>query len=180
MYRNGISLVIGFILCAILLHFCEGRDVIEKTSVKTKVVKVTDTLKIKGDLQTKYKKVYIRKTDTSIVYVDRPDSTTVEARKYSQNIEGKRMKGVVHVTTTGELLDLCAEIETQDSIIEKTTIKYKDRSRLFLSGQYNTNASAQIGLDWNLKNKVLLKGGVGYQINTNTPYISLGVGIPLF
>lgn len=180
MYRNAISLVVGFVLCALLLHFCEGKKPEDKVVIKTKTIKVTDTLKVRGGINTKYRKVYVNKTDTSIVYVDRPDSTSIEARKYSQKIEGKRMKGIVYVTTTGELLDLCAEIETQDSIIEKTTTKYRDRSKLFLSGQYNTNNSAQIGADWNIKNKVLLKAGVGYQINTSTPYISVGVGIPLF
>lgn len=173
-------MLIGFVLCAALLHFCEVKKPEDKVVIKIKTIKVVDTLKLKGPITTKFKKVYVHKTDSSIVYLEKPDSTTLEARKYSQEIQGKRMKGVVHVTTTGELLDLCAEIETKDSIIEKTITKYKDKSKLFLSGKYNTNNSAEIGIDWNIKNKALIKGGVGYQISNNTPYISVGIGIPIF
>lgn len=173
-------MLIGFVLCAALFHFCEPKKPEDKVFTKIKTVKVLDTLKIKGPMQTKYQKVYVNRTDTSIVYVDKKDSTSIEARKYSQEVSGKRMKGVVHVTTTGELLDLCAEIETNDTIIETTITKYKEKSKLFMSGQYNTNSSFQLGVDWNIRNKVLLKGGVGYELNTNAPYISFGVGIPIF
>ena len=174
------SLVIGFVLCAALLQFCEGRKRSDKVKVTTRVVKVTDTLKIKGGIVTKYKKVYVRKTDTSIVYLEKADTTSIEARIYTQPIEGKRSSGVATITTTGELLDFCATIECQDSIIEKTTTKYRDNSRLFLSPSYNTNKQINIGVDWNIKNKFLLKGGVGYDIQNTKPYISLGVGIPIF
>lgn len=180
MKNNLISFVIGFLLCLIALTCCEGNDLKYKEVTKIKTVKVTDTLKVKGAITTKYKKVYVRKTDTSIIYVDKADTSSVEAKKYSQEIQGKRMKGVVHVTTTGELLDVCADIETKDSIIERTITKYNNKSKLFLSGKYNTNNSAEIGIDWNIKNKALIKGGVGYQISNNTPYISVGIGIPIF
>lgn len=178
--RNIISLVIGFVLCAALLQFCEGSKNPDKVEVKTKVVKVTDTLKVSGGIVTKYKKVYVRKTDTSVVYLDKPDSTSIEARVYTQPITGKRSSGVATITTTGDLLDFCATIECQDSIIEKTTTKYRDNSRLFLSPSYNTNNQLNIGVDWNIKNKFLLKSGVGYDIQNTTPYISVGIGIPIF
>lgn len=177
---NIISLVVGFVLCAALLHFCEGKKPEDKVVTKIKTIKVVDTLKLKGPITTKFKKVYIHKTDSSIVYIDRSDSTSVEARKYSQEIFGKRMKGVIHVTTTGELLDLCAEIETKDSIIETTVTKYKNKSKAFASFSYNTNNQINIGVDWNIKNKILLKGGAGYETQTLKPYISLGIGIPIF
>lgn len=180
MKNNLISFVIGFLLCLIALTCCESNDLKYKEVTKIKTVKVTDTLKVKGAITTKYKKVYVRKTDTSIVYVDKADTSSVEARKYSQEIQGKRMKGVVHITTTGELLDVCTDIETKDSIIERTITKYNNKSKLFLSGKYNTNNSAEVGIDWNIKNKALIKGGVGYQIRNNTPYISVGIGIPIF
>jgi len=174
------SLVIGFALCAALLQFCEGSRKKDRVIVTTKVVKVNDTLRIKGAVVTKYKKVFIRKTDTSVVYLDKPDTTSIEARMYTQPISGNRSKGVAHITTTGDLLDFCATIECQDSIIEKTVTKYRDNSRLFLSPSYNTNNQINIGVDWNIKNKFLLKGGVGYDIQNTKPYISLGVGIPIF
>ena len=178
--KNIISAVIGFALCAALLQFCEGPRKEDKVVTKIKVVKVTDTLKLNGKVVTKYKSVYIRKTDTSIVYLDKPDTTSIEARVYTQPIKGNRSSGVATITTTGELLDFCATIECQDSIKETTITKYRDNSKLFLSGKYNTNNSAEIGLDLNLRNKVLIKGGIGYEMQNSKPYISIGIGIPIF
>lgn len=179
--ERSICVATGVVLCLLLMQFCEGRGVKEdKVVTKIKVVKVNDTLRVKGGVTTKFKNVYVRKTDTSIVYLDKPDSTSICANYYEQPIIGKRSNGTAFITTTGELIDFKAIIECTDTIKETTITKYRDRSRLFLSGQYNTNNSAQIGADWNIKNKFLLKAGVGYQINTSTPYISVGVGIPLF
>jgi hypothetical protein len=178
--RNIISLVVGFVLCALLLQFCEGKNTPDKVKTVIKTIKVTDTLMVKGGVTTKYKNVFIRKTDTSVVYLEKADSTSVQARTYKQDISGKRSSGVATITTTGDLLDFCATIECQDSIIEKTTTKYRDNSRLFLSPSYNTNNQLNIGVDWNIKNKFLLKGGIGYDIQNTTPYISLGIGIPIF
>ena len=180
MKNNFIYMLIGFVLCAALLHFCEGSNRHDKVTTKTKVIKVIDTLRINGKVVTKYKNVYVRKTDTSIVYLDKPDTTSIEARVYTQPIKGNRSSGVATITTTGELLDFCATIECQDSIKETTITKYRDNSKLFLSGKYNTNNSAEIGLDLNLRNKVLIKGGIGYEMQNSKPYISIGIGIPIF
>jgi hypothetical protein len=178
--NNIISLVAGFILCALLLQFCEGKDNPDKIKTVIKTIKITDTLTVKGGVTTKYKNVFIRKTDKSIVYFDKADTTSIEAKVYTQPISGNRSSGVATITTTGELLDFCATIECQDSIIETEITKYRDNSRMFLSPSYNTNGQINIGLDWSIKNKFLLKGGAGYDLNTKTPYISLGVGIPIF
>jgi hypothetical protein len=178
--KNIISAVIGFVLCATLLQFCEEPKKEDKVVTKTKVVKVTDTLKLNGKVVTKYKNVYIRKTDTSLVYLDKPDTTSIEARVYTQTIKGSRSSGVATITTTGELLDFCATIECYDSIKETTITKYKDRSKAFISASYNTNNQLNLGVDWNLRNKILLKGGIGYETQTLKPYISLGIGIPIF
>lgn len=177
---NIIHLVIGFVLCAALFSFCERDETEVITNTKTRVVKVIDTLKIKGKVVTKYKDVYIRKTDTSIVYVDRKDTSKIKARLYEQPIKGKRSSGIAKITTTGELLDFSAIIECQDSITEKTITNYKDKSKLFMSASFQSNNSVNIGVDWNIRNKVLLKGGVGTSLNNTAPYISLGIGIPIF
>lgn len=172
--------ILGFLSCALLIKFCEGPNKADKVVTNTKVIKVTDTLKIKGNTITKYKEVFVRKTDTSIVYLEKPDSTSICANYYEQPIIGKRSSGVAKITTTGELLDFSATIECQDSIKETTITKYEDRSRLFLSGEYTTNTELKIGLDYNIKNRILLKGGVGYDFYYRVPYISLGLGVPIF
>ena len=178
--KNAIFFTVGFVLCAALLHFCEGSKLEDKVTTKIKVVKVTDTLKLNGKVVTKYKDVYIKKTDTSLIYLDKPDTTTINARVYNQPIISKRSKGFAKITTTGELLDFSAVIESNDSIIEKTITKYRDNSKLFLSGEFSTNKDIKVGVDWNVRNRILLKAGVGTNLNTNTPYISVGIGIPIF
>ena len=178
--KNAIFFTVGFVLCAALLHFCEGSKNEDKITTKIKVIKVTDTLELDGKVVTKYKNVYIKKTDTSLVYLDKPDTTTIKARFYTQPIISNRSKGFANITTTGELLDFSAVIESNDSIIEKTIIKYKDNSKLFLSGELSTNKDIKVGVDWNVRNKILFKAGVGANLNTNTPYISVGIGIPIF
>ena len=181
MVRVGfISFVIGIVFTLLLIHSCEGKKPLDTIITKTKVVKFTDTLKVKGGVVTKYKNVFIRKTDTSIVYLDKPDTTSICANYYEQPISGKRSNGITRITTTGELLDFSATIECQDSIIETTTTKYRDRSKLFISPSYNTNNQINIGVDWNVRNKVLLKGGGGYDLNNSVAYLSIGIGIPIF
>jgi hypothetical protein len=180
MKKNLIIFASGFLLCSLLIHSCEDRKPIEKIKTKIRVVKVTDTLRVDGKVTTKYKDVFIRKTDTSIVYVEKEDDQSIQARFYEQKISGNRFKGVANITTTGELLDFSSVIEIQDSIKETTITKYKDRSRMFVSPSYNTNNQINLSLDWNIKNKMLIKGGVGYDINNSVPYLSVGLGIPIF
>jgi hypothetical protein len=38
----------------------------------------------------------------------------------------------------------------------------------------------QLGVDYNIKNTILLKAGAGYNFESKVPHISLGVGIPIF
>lgn len=179
MVRVGFfSFLAGIVITLLFIDSCEESK--DKVVTKIKTIKVTDTLKVKGGITTKYKEVYVRKTDTSIVYLDKPDSTSICANYYEQPIIGKRSKGSAFITTTGELLDFSAIIECTDTIKETTITKYIEKSKLYLSPSYNTNNQINLGLDWSIKNKILLKGGVGYDINNTTPYLSLGVGIPIF
>lgn len=171
----------GILVCLLFFKSCVNAETPKvKVVTKTRVVKVTDTLRPKDRVVTKYKDVYIRKTDTSVVYVTEKDSSTIKARLYEQPIVGKRSSGVAKITTTGELLDFSAIIKCQDSIKETIITKYKDNSVLFISPSYNTNNQINLGVDWNIKNKALIKAGVGYDINNTSPYLSVGVGIPIF
>lgn len=171
----------GVLVCLLFFKSCNKTETPKvKVVTKTKVVKVTDTLRPKDKIVTKYKDVYIRKTDTTVVYVIEKDSSVIQARIYEQPIIGKRSSGLAKITTTGDLLDFSAIIECQDSIKETTITKYKNKSQLFLSPSYNTNNQINLGVDWNIKNKALIKAGVGYDINNTSPYLSVGVGIPIF
>lgn len=173
-----ISFIIGVVITLLIIHSCEDNKDVVITKFKT--IKVTDTLKVKGGIQTKYKTVYVKKTDTSLIYLDKPDSTSICANYYEQPIIGKRSNGKAFITTTGELLDFSAIIECTDTIKEITKIKHINKGRLFISPSYNTNNQINIGVDWNIKNKALLKGGIGYDINNSNPFLSVGIGIPLF
>jgi hypothetical protein len=178
--KNITDYILALLAIGLLLNFCEKDKKEDKVVTKTRVVKVKDTLRVNGPVVTKYKEVFVKKTDTSIVYLDKEDYSALKARLYTQPIEGKRSNGFAKITTTGELLDFYAVIECFDTIKETTITKYRNKSTMFLSPSYNTNNQINIGLDLNVKNKILLKSGVGYDLNESKPFLSVGIGIPIF
>jgi len=175
-----VSLIIGILLAS----SCEGKEPEVKTITKTRVVKVRDTLVIK-DTIVKPKKVYVNKTNTEVIYIDKPDSIpTLEANKYNQRIIGSRSVADVEVLTTGELLDLKAIVTCKDSIIEKETIITKSKSNVFVSGGVGFNPQGgirdlNVGLDYNIKNSVLIGVEAGYDLNVQQPFVGLRVGFSL-
>lgn len=175
-----VSLIIGILLAS----SCEGREPEVKTITKTRVVEVKDTLVV-TDTIVKPIKVYVNKTNTEVVYIDKPDSIpTIKANKYNQRVVGNRSVADVEVLTTGELLDLKAIVTCKDSIIERETIITKSKSNVFVSGGIGfdgegTVRDINIGLDYNIKNSVLIGVEAGYDLNVQQPFVGLRVGFSL-
>lgn len=183
--RKNIIIAIAFLIIGVLIAgSCEGKGSEVKTITKTKVVEVKDTLVLR-DTIVKPKKVYVNKTNTEVVYVEKPDSVeTVKANKYNQRIIGNRSVADVEVLTTGELLDLKAVVTCKDSIIEKETIIIKSKSNVFVSGGVGFNPQGSVrdlnvGLDYNVKNKVLIGVEAGYDLNVQQPFVGFRMGFSL-
>lgn len=183
--RKNILIAIASLIIGVLIaSSCEGKRTEIKTITKTKVVEVRDTLILK-DTIVKPKKVYVSKTNTKVVYVDKPDSIpTIQANKYNQRIVGNRSVADVEVLTTGELLDLKAVVTCKDSIIEKETIITKSKSNVFVSGGVGfdgqgTIRDINVGLDYNIKNDLLIGIEAGYDLNVQQPFVGIRVGFSL-
>ncbi len=183
--KTFLKILVLFIVILMITKSCSNVE--QKTIVKTevKIVKVKDTLRIEKVIDNpvtvyvdKFK--YIKQYDT--LYRDSVE--IVKANKYTERIVGKKGTADIEVTTTGELLDLKVIIESKTVFKEKEITKFRNKSKAFISGGFtsqggNPFSTVNIGLDYHIKNKVLLKSSVGLDLITNKPFIGVGVGIPL-
>lgn len=185
--KNIITAIASFLIGVLIASSCE-RDVVKiKEKVVYKNIKVTDTVKI-HDTIVRPTKVYVDRykyIKTPVVSENEDvKEEIIRANKYSQELIGKKGTAKIDVITTGELLDLSGIIYCKEKIIEKTITKYTDKSNLFISGGIDMRANGELkniraGIDYNVKNKVLLKGGLGYDITDNQPFVGVGVGFGL-
>ena len=181
--KNIIIAIASFLIGVLLASSCE-RDVVEvKEKVVIRNVKVTDTVRI-HDTIVKPVKVFVDRWR----YKPNPspirEEEIIEANKYSQELIGEKGIAKIDVITTGELLDLSGIIECNEKIIEKTITKYTAKSKVFVSGGIDMRLNGELkniraGIDYNIKNKVLLKGGLGYDIIENQPFAGVGIGFGL-
>lgn len=177
--------VIGIVVTLIALFFIKSCKK-EEVKVTTKVTAITKVDTVYAEkINTKYQKVFVEKVvnqkgDTTIVYVDKPTDNSIIANVYKQKLKGKTASADLEITTTGELLDVKGTISYPETTIEKTIEKRVDKSQLFLGGVYQTNNTLEANIDWNIKNKVLVKGVIGYDNRINNTYYGVGISIPLF
>lgn len=182
--RNILTAVVFLVIGVLLTRSCDGGNESVRTVTKTRVVEVKDTLFV-TDTIVKPKVVYVNKTNVETVYIDKPDSIpTIKANKYNQRIVGNRSVADVEVLTTGELLDLKAVVTCRDSIIEKETIITKTKSNVFVSGGiglYNKGIirDVKVGLDYNIKNDLLIGIEAGYDLEIQQPFVGFRVGFSL-
>lgn len=153
-----------------------------KTIVKTEYVKVTDTI-TKTIIDTVPKLVYVEKTKTikgkdSIVYKDKPTDTSITANQYNTTLESNNASADLKITTTGELLDVKGTINYTKEI---KTIK-QAQSGLFLYGDVpitKPHTNVELGLIYQFKNSILIKGGAQYNNFTKGVDFKVGIGIKL-
>ena len=184
--RKHITIAIASFLIGVLIASSCERDVVRvKEKIVVKNVKVTDTVRL-HDTIVKPIKVYVDRwrykpnPNTNPIY----EEEMIEANKYSQELIGEKGIAKIDVITTGELLDLSGIIECNEKIVEKTITKYTAKSKVFMSGNIDMSLdggvkNVRLGLDYNIKNKVLIKGSLGYDITDNQPLVGVGLGFGL-
>tara|TARA_R100000951_G_scaffold74557_1_gene62829 strand:- start:82 stop:642 length:561 start_codon:yes stop_codon:yes gene_type:complete len=183
--KNIVIAIASFVIGVLLASSCE-RDVVEvREKIVIKNVKVTDTVRM-HDTIVKPVKVYVDRWRNKPNPNPTPNNEEeiVEANKYSQELIGEKGIAKIDVITTGELLDLSGTIECNEKIVEKTITKYTAKSKVFVSGGIDMRLNGGVkniraGIDYNIKNKVLLKGGLGYDITDNQPFAGVGIGFGL-
>lgn len=153
-----------------------------KTIVKTEYVKVTDTI-TKNIIDTVSKLVYVEKTKTikgkdTIIYKDKPTYTSITANQYNTTLESNNASADLKITTTGELLDVQGTINYTKEI---KTIK-QPQSGLFLYSDVpitKPHTNVELGLIYQFKNSILIKGGAQYNNFTKGVDFKVGIGIKL-
>jgi hypothetical protein len=183
---NFIIVVLILIFGFFLLKKCEKEPkVITKTEIE--YVKVTDTI-TKVEIKEVPKTVYINKIKTikgkdSIVYVPTPNDNTITANQYDTKIESNNATADLKITTTGELLDVSGVINYTQENKTTTITKTKPQSGLFLYTETSVNPMferAELGLDCQISNKVIIGTSVSYNNIVKKPYFNVKLGFKIF
>ena len=177
--------IVGIIVLFVLLKTCEGEPrTITKTETKT-IIK-TDTVNeviIKEIPKTVYVSKYIDKQgEKVIVYVDKPNDSTIKANQYDTEIKSNNATAKLKITTSGELYDVSGTITYPEKETTIETIKIRDASGLFLYANLPINNLTQpeVGALFQFKNKMFISGGVQYNSVTRQPDLKVGIGIKIW
>jgi hypothetical protein len=157
------------------------------TNTVTKIVTKTDTItnvKIKEIPTVKY----IVKTKTvkgkdSIIYVDKETNETIKANEYKVEVDSNEAKAKLEILTTGQLLDVKGVITYPEKETTIETIKLRNKGGLFLYGETSiepTLERIELGVDWVIKNKVIIGASASYNDIAKQSYINAKIGIKLF
>ena len=184
--KNWIWLFIGVVILFVWLEQCQQEPkVITKTEVvyKDRVDTITKTT-----IDTAYITRYVRKTITekgkdSLIYVTRPDSTTVQAREYRTTLEADSASADLKILTTGELLDVQGTISWKEKQTTTTITKTKAKSGLFLYGESSivpVGQRIELGLDYQIRNTIIIGSSISYDLQTQKPSVNVKLGIRIF
>lgn len=172
-------------LLVLLLDRCSGDKVITKVETVERIV--TDTFySEKTVIKEIPKPVYINRTVTqkgkdSIIYVDKPNDSTITARQFNTTLESNRAKADLTIVSTGEVLDVLGTIQypEKETIITKT----KEKGGLYIYGSapINSNAfSPELGIQYNFRNKMFIGTSAQYNNINSSLDIKLGIGVRIF
>ena len=180
--KNIAIIALGIICVFLLFRGCKEKEpkVITKTIVEWKM----DTIKVVEISKPKivYVERYINiKGKDSIVYVNKPTSTTTKANDYQTTLLSNKAKANLNIITTGQLIDVTGDIEYPETTNTITTTKKVAKNGLFASVQSDPSFITFGGnLDLVLKNKIILGGGVLKVPENPNPYVIFKAGIRIF
>lgn len=184
--KNYWLLIAILLFSLVIVRSCEQEPkVITNTKVvyKTKTDTITKTI-IDQKLKTVYvDRIKIKPGKDSIVYRDRPNSNTTEASQYDVNLLSNNATARLKITTTGQLLDVTGTIRYDEKETTNSVIITKPKSGLFLYAEASALPAferAAIGLDYQIKNTLIIGASFSYNNVINQPYANVKVGIRLF
>jgi len=176
--------IILVILAMVIFRQCnEEPKIITKTKVE--YVDRIDTIKdvvIQEVPTVRYiEKVKTIKGKDSIVYLD--DNEGIKANEYNTQLNSNNATATLKILTTGELLDVSGTINYKEKVITEKTTEFKNNSGVFLYGQTSVVPQFEqfaIGVDWQIKNTIIIGANVGYNLPHNQTSINLKVGFRIF
>ena len=176
-------IAIGVVLVMLLLRGCnEDPQIITEIEYVDRVETIT-----KVEIQEVPKKVYVYKTQTlkgkdSVIYVKEKDTNNlpiIEANQFTTLLKSNNATADLKITTTGTLLDVKGVINYKEKIT--TITEFKNNSGLFLYGQTNTKFDTYgIGLDYVIKNKVIIGVNGNYNTQFDNASLNFKVGYRIF
>ena len=186
MNNRLLYVVIGLIIAFALCKQCEGEPKVVTNTV-TKIVTKHDTIN-EVIIKEVPKTVYVEKVKTvkgkdSLIYVDKPNDSTITANQYTTTLKSNKASADLKITTTGELLDVQGVITYPKKETTTKITKTRDASGLYLYGSAPITAQAltpELGLQFNIKNKMFVSSGVQYNNITNNLDIKVGIGLKIW
>lgn len=184
MNKNILIIIASILLTIFVIKQCEDDPKIV-TKTETKYIKVVDTVKqtIISDPKTVYiDRIIKEKGKDSIVYVDKITRKTIKANQYETKIKSNNATADLKITTTGQLLDVNGVIIYKEKETTTTITKIKPKSGLFIYVDVPINkfrSNFEIGGIYQLRNKLLIKGGIQYNEFTQGIDYKIGVGIKI-
>jgi len=182
--KDWFTYFLVIVLIIVLIKQCEGN---ERTITNTKIeyVKVTDTV-TKTKIDTIFKKVFVNKYvdkqgENVIVYVEKPNDSTIEANKYNTTLLSNNATAELEITTTGELLDVQGVINYNQKQTTTETLKIRDASGFYIYANMPVNsAQPELGVLYQLKNKMFISAGAQYNQFTKSADLKVGLGVKIF
>lgn len=173
--------LLAVVVLLVVVKTCEQEPKI-KTVTKIEYVTKTDTIK-ETLIDSVYIPRYVIKTVTekgkdSIIYVDKDTDNAILAREYDTEVKTDSASAKLKITTTGELLDVKGTITWLKEEKTTTITKIKPKSGLFLYGEVSAPnmENIAIGLDYQLRNTILLGVSASHNIITKDVYLNAKVG----
>lgn len=182
----NIILVIALIVALIFINKQCNEEPEIITETVTKVVTVHDTI-TKVEIQEMPKPVYVEKIKTvkgkdSIIYVDKPTDTSIQAKQYDTELKSNKATAKLKIMTSGELLDVKGVITYPEKETLTTITKKMNKGGLFIYGESSVQPvfeRAAIGLDWQIKNKFIIGSSFSYNNLSKSTNFNIKVGIKI-
>lgn len=176
--KNWIWFIIFLIVGIAIIKQCEKEPIVE-TKYITKTDTITQTIIQEKPVLRYVERIKTEKGKDSIIYRDKPTDTTIEANQYDAVVKTDSSRADLKILTTGELLDVTGTITYNQ---KQTTIK-KPQSGLFLYGEAGVIPNANtfgIGLDYQVKNSIIIGTSINYNTELKEPFVSIKLGFRIF
>lgn len=192
-YKVLITFVITSVIFIFFIINCEDKStVVIKETVDYKII--VDSLK-KANIK-ESKPVYIDTGSTkyiegkkivkwrdSIIYLDRPSNTTITANSFNTELTFNKAKANLNIVSTGEVLDVTGTIEYPEKTITREITKTIAKSGAFLYLESDFGKSPErfeLGVDVQIKNKLLLGTSIDYNTITNSVNANFKIGVSIW
>ena len=120
----------------------------------------------------------------TIIYIDTTGAKKkpIEAREYPATIQSKNATAQLSILTTGKLLNVTGTIEHTEQIKTIETTKWDTKNTLYLYAQTSVLPQLknyQIGIDYTIRNKLIIGTNIGYDPVNNAGSLNLKFGVTL-